>query len=101
MARCRFVHEARTITDGFDARPRPARWRANLRELMERMGHNTARAAMVYLHGIGFTPQRGLSSQLFRMVLTVGARSGAGWACPCRDPQLILQLCQRGGVKGL
>jgi integrase len=24
---------------------------ANLRELMERMGHSTARAAMVYLHG--------------------------------------------------
>jgi len=34
----------------FDARPRPAWWRANLRELMERMGHNTARAAMVNLH---------------------------------------------------
>jgi integrase len=24
---------------------------ANLRELMDRMGHSTARAAMVYLHG--------------------------------------------------
>jgi hypothetical protein len=34
---------------------------ANLRELMERMGHSTTRAALIYLHG-GDDRQRALAA---------------------------------------
>jgi integrase len=49
---------------------------ANLRELMERMGHSTNRAAMVYLHG-GTERQQAITDELSRQAAEHMSRSAA------------------------
>jgi hypothetical protein len=47
---------------------------ANLRELMERMGHSTTRAATVYLHG-GTKRQQAIAAELSRQAAELLGRS--------------------------
>src|SRR4029077_7162762 len=49
---------------------------ANLRELMDRMGHSTARAATVYLHG-GDERQQAIADELSRQAAEQLGRSKA------------------------
>ena len=49
---------------------------ANLRELMERMGHSTTRAATVYLHG-GTERQQAIADELSRQAAEQLGRSKA------------------------
>ncbi|MBV9093868.1 MAG: tyrosine-type recombinase/integrase, partial [Streptosporangiaceae bacterium] len=49
---------------------------ANLRELMDRMGHSTARAAMAYLHGSN-ERQQAIADVLSRQAAEQLGRSGA------------------------
>jgi integrase len=65
---------------------------ANLRELMERMGHSTTRAATVYLHGgterqhaIADELSRQAAEQLGRAKAKRSARNGHGGAGRHRD----------------
>jgi integrase len=52
-----------------------AQWAgANLRELMERMGHSTTRAATVYLHG-GTERQQAIADELSRQAAELLGRS--------------------------
>jgi integrase len=49
---------------------------ANLRELMDRMGHSTSRAAMVYLHGSD-ERQQAIADKLSRQAAVLLGRSTA------------------------
>ena len=51
---------------------------ANLRELMDRMGHSTTRAATVYLHG-GDERQQAIADELSRQAAEQLGRSKAGY----------------------
>jgi integrase len=60
---------------------------ASLRELMERMGHSTSRAALIYQHSTD-ERQRALAEAVARQAqaaLDAAARGTYG-ACPVRDP---------------
>jgi integrase len=50
---------------------------ANLRELMDRMGHSTTRAAMVYLHGSD-ERQQAIAEALSRHAADALKRPGSG-----------------------
>ena len=47
---------------------------ANLRELMDRMGHSTSRAAMVYLHGSN-ERQQAIADELTKQAAVLLGRS--------------------------
>ena len=55
------------MTCGMRATSSPANAGANLRELMDRMGHSSTRAALIYLHG-GDQRQRAIADTVSAMV---------------------------------
>jgi hypothetical protein len=54
--------------------------RANLRELMDRMGHSTTRAAMAYLHGSD-ERKRAIADELSRQAAAALKRPNRGRTC--------------------
>ena len=68
---------------------------ANLRELMERMGHSTTRAATVYLHG-GNERQQAIADELSRQAAEQLGRSKTkriGHATGTAAPVGIMTAC--------
>jgi len=54
---------------------------ANLRELMERMGHSSSRAALIYLHSSGDGQQRLADAVAARVQSELGQAAGDAWCC--------------------
>ena len=68
---------------------------ANLRELMDRMGHSTTRAAMMYLHG-GDERQQAIADELSRQAAEQLGRStgeAIGHATGTAAPDGIMTAC--------